>query len=253
MKEQIIKDGDEIVVWFSSGAASAVAAKRTIEKYGHRCNVVVVNNPIKEEHTDNTRFLLDVQEWLGKSILFATNPKFPNSSCVEVWDKRKYMSGINGAPCTLVLKKEARYRYEKMNRVDWHVLGFTAEEQSRHNQFTMNERSNVIPVLIDLGITKDDCYDIIQEAGIELPMAYVLGMPNANGLGCVKATSPTYWNFIRLHFPQVFNDRAKQSRRLGVRLVRYKGKRIFLDELPADAKGRSMKSFKPAECGIFCK
>ena len=54
-----------IVVWFSCGAASAVAAKRTIEKYGHIYNVRVVNNPVAEEHPDNKRFLKDIEKWLG--------------------------------------------------------------------------------------------------------------------------------------------------------------------------------------------
>ena len=49
-----------ITVWFSSGAASAVAAKLTLMKYGHNNNVRIVNNPIKEEHEDNKRFLKDV-------------------------------------------------------------------------------------------------------------------------------------------------------------------------------------------------
>ena len=35
-----------IVVWFSCGAASAVAAKLAVEKYGHQ-NVTIVNTPIK--------------------------------------------------------------------------------------------------------------------------------------------------------------------------------------------------------------
>ena len=42
--------GKDIVVWFSCGATSAVAAKVTIEKYGKDNNVRIVNNPIKEEH-----------------------------------------------------------------------------------------------------------------------------------------------------------------------------------------------------------
>jgi len=42
-----------IVVWFSCGAASAVAAKKTIEKYGSSNTIRIVNNPIKEEHEDN--------------------------------------------------------------------------------------------------------------------------------------------------------------------------------------------------------
>jgi hypothetical protein len=42
------------------------------------------------------------------------------------------------------------------------------------------------------------------------------------------------------------------SRQLGARLVRVKGKRMFLDELPEDAKGNSMKNMN-FECGIFCE
>ena len=32
------------------------------------------------------------------------------------------------------------------------------------------------------------------------------------------------------------------SRKLGARLARHKGKRVFLDELPADAEGRALKN-----------
>lgn len=52
--------------------------------------------------------------------------------------------------------------------------------------------------------------------------------------------------------PEVFKERAEQSRRLGVRLAYYKGGRVFLDELPENAVGRSMKTMQ-IECGIFCE
>lgn len=45
-----------IAVWFSCGAASAVAAKLTVEKYGETHKVLIVNNPVKEEHEDNLNF-----------------------------------------------------------------------------------------------------------------------------------------------------------------------------------------------------
>ena len=77
------------------------------------------------------------------------------------------------------------------------------------------------------------------------------GYPNANCIGCVKASSPTYWNHVRKMHPKVFNDRAEQSRELGCKLVRVKGKRIYLDELDPKAKGRPMKNMD-FECGIFC-
>jgi len=161
------------------------------------------------------------------------------------------MSSPYGAPCTLELKKVARQQFEMDNDIDWHVLGFTLGEEHRFCKFQEGERNNSLPVLIEAGLTKGDCFNIINDAGIELPKVYHMGYPNANCLGCVKATSPTYWNHVRKVHPDVFAKRAEQSRRFGVKLVRHKGKRILLDDLPPDAKGRPMKDMD-FECGIFC-
>lgn len=241
-----------IAVWFSCGAASAVAAKMTIGKYGDHNNVRILNTPIAEEHEDNRRFLLDVENWIGRKIEIVTNPKWPSNSAVDVWAKRKYMSGVAGAPCTMELKKGARQEWEKHNTVNWHVLGFTADEKKRHENFVVTERENVLPVLIDLGITKSMCFQIIKDAGIKLPAIYDMGYPNANCIGCVKATSSTYWNHVRKMHPDIFRERERQSREIGCKLARYKGMRVYLDELPADARGRSMKNMN-IECGIFCE
>lgn len=246
------KEGDVIAVWFSCGAASAVAAKKTIEKYGNLCQVRVINNPVAEEDPDNVRFLKDVEKWLGVPIEFAINPKYPNCSAVEVWDKRKFMSGPLGAPCTMELKKGARQHWEKENKADWHVLGFTAEEKHRYDRFVISERENVLPILIEANTSKQDCFKVIMDAGIELPNVYKMGYPNANCIGCVKAGSATYWNHVRKNHPSVFEERATQSRRIGARLAYHKGKRVFLDDLPADAKGNKMKNMN-FECGIFCE
>lgn len=243
-----------IVVWFSCGAASAVAAKKTLELHPGE-EVRIVNSPVIEEHDDNRRFLRDVETWLNQPIELAFNPRFPNASAMEVWSKRKYMSGIAGAPCTQELKKEARYNWERENGFDLNkdqtVLGFTADEIHRHERFVNSERP-LLPILIDLGITKAECFKIIQDAGIDLPAIYKMGYPNANCIGCVKATSVTYWNHVRKMHPDIFNIRAKQSREIGCKLTRYKGKRIFLDELPEGARGNGMKGLD-FDCGIFCK
>ena len=241
-----------IAVWFSSGAASAVAAKRTIEQYGDTCNIRVINNPVKEEDEDNLRFLHDVEDWLGVKIEFATNYKYPSCSAVDVWEKRKYMSGVAGAPCTVELKKAARQQWEMDNDADWHVLGFTKGEESRFCNFQQNERLNTLPVLIEASYTKGDCFQILTEAGIDLPRIYKMGYPNANCIGCVKATSPTYWNHVRKMHPDIFEQRANQSRDIGARLVRVRGEgRIFLDELQPTTRGAPMKNLD-FECGIFC-
>lgn len=244
--------GDHIVVWFSSGAASAVAWYETVRRYGDWCQITAVNNPVAEEDPDNERFAQDVASWVGASIIRWKNPDFPSASAKDVWDKVKGMSFPRGAPCTAMLKKAARYDYESKHAVDWHVLGFTADEKRRYDRFVLTERQNVLPVLIDAGITKAQCFDVLREAGIDLPAVYKRGYPNANCIGCVKATSPTYWNLVRRADPEVFADRARQSREIGARLARYKGERVFLDELPADAEGRPLKSMQ-IDCGIFCE
>ena len=124
-----------IAVWFSCGAASAVAAKRTIEKYGRTHKIIIVNNPVVNEHPDNGRFLKDCEVWLGQKIIKAINKNYPSCDIVDVFEKRKYISDIKGAPCTVELKKEARYQFEKENEIDWHVLGFTADEKKRSDRF----------------------------------------------------------------------------------------------------------------------
>lgn len=244
-----------IAVWFSCGAASAVAAKLTLDKYGDTHTVRILNNPILEEGEDNQRFLRDVSKWLNHPIEHVTHPDYPLCSTVDVWDRRKAMVFPHGAPCTSILKKEARQIWERTNPCDWLVLGFTAEEQRRSDNFRLTERSNLLPVLIDAGVTKQMCLDYLAAEGLTLPESYAKGYPNANctKMGCVKATSPTYWNHHRQQEPEAFAAIAAQSRRLKVRLVRVNNKRIFLDELSPEAKGRPMKSLKMPDCGIFCE
>lgn len=252
--EQTVQEGDTIAVWISCGAASMVAAKKTIEKYSNFCKIRLINNPIAEEHYDNQRFLKDGSQWLGYEIEVARSKKYPSASCVDVWAKRKWMSGPKGAPCTMILKKEARQEWELENKADWHVLGFTADKKEiiRHEKFILTERSNLLPILIDAEITKEDCFRIIRMAGLELPKIYSLGYPNANCIGCVKATSPTYWNHVRKIHPDVFDHRSRQSREIGAKLARVKGKRVYLDELDPKAKGRPLETMD-FECGIFCE
>lgn len=241
-----------IAVWFSCGAASAVAAKLTVERFFPLYDVRILNNPVAEEPADNRRFLQDCEKWIGLPIESVVHPDYPQARCQDVWEDRRFMSGKDGAPCTQVLKKWARQEWEKENPVDFHVLGFTADEKRRYDNFILTERSNVLDVLGMAGITKQDCIHILEAESVVLPQSYSWGLPNANCLGCVKATSPTYWNRIREIAPEVFEKRAETSRRLGAKLVRVKNKRIFLDELDPKTKGRPLKSME-LECGIFCE
>ena len=245
-------DPETIAVWFSCGVVSAAAAKITVQRYGNSHHVRVLNTPIAEEDEDNRRFLRDVEVWIDRPIETVIARDWPASSAVEVWEARKAMSFPHGAPCTVHLKKEARQQWEAANHVDWHVLGYAADEKHRHDRFILTERSNVLPILIDARMSKAECGRFVQAAGIGLPRTYAEGYPNANCIGCVKATSPTYWNLVRRTRPEVFRERAEQSRSIGARLVRVDNERIFLDELDELEEGRPLEAFD-FECGLFCE
>lgn len=238
-----------MIVWFSCGAASAVAAKLAVEKYGASREVVVVYcDTSRSEHPDNLRFLADVERWIGQPVLRLRSEKY--ATVDEVFERTRYMSGVDGARCTVEMKKVPRFAFQRAD--DLHLFGLTADEESRIADFIENNPELDLDWILrdtDVGITKNDCYVRLMNAGIDLPAMYRLGYDHNNCMGCVKATSPGYWSKIREDFPDVFARRAAQSRALGVRLVRVRGERIFLDELPA---GRFPMERENLSCGPDC-
>jgi len=249
-RSHIIRPGEKIICWFSHGAASAVAAKITLTVFGKDHPVEVVNcDTTASEHPDNIRFERDCEKWLGVKITKLKNPDFPTGKVEDVFASRKYIAGIAGAVCTTQLKKIPRLQFAGVE--DIHVFGFTADEKKRICDFEQrNPDMNLLWVLDAHGITKKRCYEELKNAGIELPAMYRLGFKNNNCIGCVKATSPGYWQKVRDNFPDVFESRAKQSREIGCRLVRVDNVRIFLDELPKNRNFRFEN--EDISCGPEC-
>ena len=216
------------VSWFSCGAASAVATKLSSPDVIAYCEV-------GSEHSDNKRFMDDCSIWFGQEITLLKNPKYKDTW--DVWEKNKYISGIAGAPCTKQLKVAPRLAFQKPD--DIHIFGYTADSSDvkRAKGLTENwpELKCEFP-LIERGLTKASCMSMIEKAGLKLPAIYSFGFPNANCVPCCKAQSPSYWAMVRKHFPDEFKRMAQLSRKLGARLAKLKGERIFIDEVPQDQK-----------------
>lgn len=233
-----------VVCWFSCGDASAVATKLALKKYPR---ATVARIYLADEHPDNERFARDCADWFGREIVTVTSGRY--RSIEDVWRQKRYMSGIAGAPCTSVMKKEVRIAFQQPD--DLQVFGYTADEKPRAERFARHSPElNLWFPLVEAGLTKPDCHAIIREAGIELPAMYRLGFHNNNCIGCVKAQGAGYWNLVKEHFPEIFEARAKLSREIGCRLVKHKGKRIYLDELPEDA---GKKPELEVACSPFCE
>jgi hypothetical protein len=212
--------------WFSCGAASAVAVKLT--------DAWPVYCATGAEHPDNARFMDDCRKWFGRSqITVLKSDEYADTW--DVWEKTRWLAGINGARCTTELKVIPRLAYQGPH--DIHVFGYTADapDAARADRLRENYPEMTIETpLIDRGITKAACLDMVQRAGIKLPLMYAMGFQNNNCIPCVKATSPAYWALVRKQFPAEFERMAKLSRELDVRLCRIDDERRFIDEIPAD-------------------
>lgn len=229
------------VSWFSCGAASAVATKLAKPDVIAYCET-------GSEDIDNARFMEDCAPWFGKEITKLKSPDYNDTW--ELWEKRKYLAGIDGAPCTGILKIQVREAFQRPD--DIHVFGYTADSNDVKRAQTLRENwpeLNIETPLIDAGITKAGCLAMIINAGIRPPRVYEMGFPCANCIPCVKATSPDYWALVRERFPAEFERMVKLSRKLEVRLTRLNGERMFIDEIPTDHP--TVDPIAP-ECDFLC-
>lgn len=241
--------------WFSCGAASAVATKLTLVDHP---DAIPVYCETGAEHPDNERFLADCEAWFGKPIARIRSAEYADTW--DVWERRRYLSGFNGAPCTGELKLAPRLDFQLPS--DTHVFGYTADTLDRKRAermlATYPEMKQRHP-LIERDLTKANVLAIIDGAGIELPPMYALGFQNNNCIPCVKATSPAYWALVRKCFPEQFERMAKLSRELGAKLTivgqrKVAGKRVnvraFIDEIPLDQP--TTNPIAPA-CDFLCQ
>jgi len=229
-----------VLVWFSCGAASACAAKVTLEQYPDA--EILYCDTFAFEHPDNPRFMADVAKWIGKEIKILKSDKY--TDIFDVFNKTGWLVGPGGARCTQELKRNVREKYQSAG--DIHVFGFGVDELRRIAQFERNnpELYLMFP-LRDAGMNKQACLDMLMQAGIELPAMYLLGYETNNCIGCVKGQAG-YWNKIRIDFPEYFWRMAKQERIMGVKILKY----CYLDEL--DPSAGNYKSEYKIECGVTC-
>lgn len=241
-----------VVCWFSCGAASAVAKKLAIQELELFHDIVIARCVVKEEHPDNDRFAADCAKWFGMPITNMIAHEY-QGSVYDVIAKRRYISGIEGAPCTMLLKKRVRERFQQVT--DLHVFGYCAEEQDRYDDFLDANNIDCLVPLIDRKLSHADCLGMIKKRRHRF----------ACDVQAWVSTQQLHW-MCQGHWWRVLEqgqDRLPESilddgRRepgawcaLGVRMTRLHGERIFLDELPA---GYGRYQDEPeVQCGIFCE
>jgi len=226
--------------WFSCGAASAVATKLTLESNPLALPVRII---VKREHPDNWRFADDCLWWFMKPIIELQDEKY-GADPWQVWEQTGYLNGPGGARCSTELKKKVRQNFQRPD--DVHVFGYHIEEWERAKRLReMHPELDCRFPLIERMITKEDCYKIVQDAGLILPLMYRLGYNNANCVGCCKG-GKGYFNKIKVDFPHVFEWMAQHEEKTGNRFM----VRTTLRDLKPGSG--SHKDLVLPSCGMFC-
>ena len=235
-----------VIAWWSGGITSAVTCKICIDIYGVD-NVRVIFIDTKNEHKDTYRFKKDCEKWYNTKIECITGIGDKYNSIEDVWVKHKSLNVAHGAICSSELKKRVREKWEKNNKYSFQAFGFELDEIKRAKSMKLNHsHTNPIFPLLMYGYTKKDCIDIVQNAGLEVPVMYQLGFLNNNCFGksdtslggCVQG-GIGYWQKMKREFPDKFDKMAEMEHKL----TDLKGKPVTM--LKDQSKGGGLVFLKP--------
>jgi hypothetical protein len=233
-----------VVSWLSGGVSSFVAAWLVRDTL---TDVIFID--IEEQTRDTLRFAQDAAELLGKPLQILQSPF---QSAYAVIRMRRYINGPRGAPCTSLLKRDVRKKWEFEHVGDdlTYVWGFDSNEVNRVNSIVENnpEQNHLFP-LVERGITKPQAHAICRDLGLRRSDVYNMGYPNANCIPCVKG-GMGYWNKIRIDFPDVFARYAALEREIGASCLQNENGHIWLDEL--EPQRGHCEPIRVPPCGIAC-
>ena len=209
MTRRVSKKKD-VICWWSGGVTSAVACNIAKEIYGlKRCRFIMIDT--KNEDEDTYRFKKDCEKWYGKEIeiISAIGDKY--DSIEDVWYDNLSLNVARGAICSSSLKKDVRVQFQRKNEYDYQVFGFDFSEVNRGINLKKNYAvaKPIFPLFL-YGLSKKDCINIINDAGIEIPNMYKMGFHNNNcfGTGCVQG-GVGYWQKMKEEHPDKFESMAK--------------------------------------------
>jgi hypothetical protein len=175
-----------VSVQMSGGAASYIAAKLTLEEYGHD-GVALIFADTKIEDGDLYRFLADAESRLNHPVIRIAEGRDPWT----VFFDRRMMGNSRIDPCSDILKRKLLDKWRKENCADdcTLIIGYDATEDHRLQPLKARMAPvNVRAPLLERGIWKEQVYELVTADGLRLPRLYEMGFTHNNCGGfCVKA------------------------------------------------------------------
>ena len=203
----------KVIVGFSGGAGSYIAAKRAVERFG-KDSVTLLFYDTMTEDEDLYRFIDDAERVLGARLVRLCDGR-------NIWQlfRDERFLGNNRVPvCSRKLKGEVADRYWKEHGTPdtFSVLGidWTEKHRAKRMERLITDRKFWFPLCEPPYLTKKQMFAKIESDGISVPRLYSVGAPHNNcGGGCVRAGHAHFrWLFQQL--PCVFAEWERQEQLL---------------------------------------
>lgn len=245
------------VVHFSGGAASYVAAKRVIEKFG-RENVTLLFADTRTEDESLYEFVAQAEKVLGMKVVIPL-PQTRYQNVKDIWDVffGERMIAKNGVGvCTKNLKRIPCDNWIKQNFPDpatvinWVGIDIWERHRLEGDKRTPGLAKKKLPYIYKSPLLekpylmKKDMLEIVKADGLDAPTLYEYGFEHANCGGfCVKAGHAHFRNLLK-HLPEryAYHERREQEFREFIG----KDVSILFDQIPdpngaLDKNGRVKK------------
>ena len=194
------------IVSLSGGTASAVAADRVLNKYGHEFTTLWFADTLWEDE-DLYRFLEDLESRWEKKIVRFTDGRTP----LQLAEEKKLIPNSFAAPCSHFLKQVPFRKFlESHDKPVTVHLGLDFTEQHGHGK-PKEIYEGIEGVSVDFPLMwKPYAFmgyqKVVEEWGIKPPRLYSYGFPHNNCGGRCVRQGASEWIRLLKHFPERFKE-----------------------------------------------
>lgn len=200
------------IVFFSSGIASWVAARRVVERYGISDTLLVFADTGIEDQ-DNYRFLHEAAKDVGAELIVLKDGRTP----WDVFKDDRFLGNTRLATCSKRLKQEVCRKFiDNLNCELTVYLGIDGMESHRIPAIRKGyEPTNAeFPLCWEPWLTRQDFFVLAAQRGLRPPRLYELGFSHANCGGfCVKA-GHTAFRTLLANFPERYKFHEQKEQEL---------------------------------------
>lgn len=208
-RSDMIESVSKVIVFYSGGISSFVAAKLAIEKYGTEKTELVFTDT-KTEDEDLYRFLKESADALSAKLKVLADGR----DVWQVFSDVRFVGNSKVDPCSQYLKRKVAKKYVNETCDESALLVFGIDEFETHRIPAIEK--NYLPrrcwfPLTETIIGYSQRFEILRRLNIRPPRLYELGFSHNNCGGfCVKAGQAHFANLYRT-MPERYNYHAQKE------------------------------------------